>query len=97
MEIDESSTANFTGGQLVDHIGTPKTSDKGDNPVSPKTPSAQPGWWLAGRYSRADRRFQALLQPVAKSLALYRERPGGKRFRGRRLIGPRRSRYGDLQ
>jgi arylsulfatase A-like enzyme len=41
-EIDESSTDNFTGGQLADHVGTPKTSGKADNPVSPKTPSAQP-------------------------------------------------------
>src|SRR5579872_7017536 len=41
-EIDESSTDNFTGGQLADHIGTPKTSGKADNPVSPKTPPAQP-------------------------------------------------------
>jgi arylsulfatase A-like enzyme len=41
-EIDESSTDNFTGGQLADHIGTPTTSGKADNPVSPKTPSAQP-------------------------------------------------------
>ena len=41
-EIDESSTDNFTGGQLADHIGTRKTSGKADNPVSPKTPSAQP-------------------------------------------------------
>ena len=41
-EIDESSTDNFTGGQLADHIGTPKASGKADNPVSPKTPPAQP-------------------------------------------------------
>src|SRR5579863_190574 len=41
-EIDESSTDNFTGGQLADHIGTPKTSGKADNPVSPKTSPAQP-------------------------------------------------------
>lgn len=41
-EIDESSTDNFTGGQLADHVGTRKTSGKADNPVSPKTPSAQP-------------------------------------------------------
>ena len=41
-EIDESSTDNFTGGQLADHVGTPETSGKADNPVSPKTPSAQP-------------------------------------------------------
>jgi arylsulfatase A-like enzyme len=41
-EIDESSTDNFTGGQLADHIGTEKTSGKADNPESPKTPPAQP-------------------------------------------------------
>jgi len=41
-EIDESSTDNFTGGQLADHVGTPETSGKADNPVSPKTPLAQP-------------------------------------------------------
>lgn len=41
-EIDESSTDNFTGGQLADHIGTPKASGKADNPASPKTPVAQP-------------------------------------------------------
>jgi arylsulfatase A-like enzyme len=41
-EIDESSTDNFTGGQLADHVGTPKTSGQADNPVSPKTPLAQP-------------------------------------------------------
>ena len=40
-EIDESFTDNFTGGQLADHIGTPKTSGKADNPVSPKTRPAQ--------------------------------------------------------
>ncbi len=40
-EIDESSTDNFTGGQLADHIGTPKTKGKADNPVPPKTPPAQ--------------------------------------------------------
>ncbi len=37
-EIDESSTDNFTGGQLADHIGTPKTSGKADNPAPPKKP-----------------------------------------------------------
>ena len=31
-EIDESSTGNFSGDQLADHIGTPKTSGKADNP-----------------------------------------------------------------
>ncbi|HEX5228930.1 MAG TPA: sulfatase-like hydrolase/transferase [Bryobacteraceae bacterium] len=36
-EIDESSTASFTGGQLADHIGTPKASGKADNPESPNS------------------------------------------------------------
>jgi arylsulfatase A-like enzyme len=40
-EIDESSTSNFTGDVLADHIGTPKTSGKADNPGSPKRPLAQ--------------------------------------------------------
>lgn len=40
--IDESFTVNFTGDQFVDHIGTPKTSGKADNPAPPKTPAAQP-------------------------------------------------------
>jgi len=31
-EIDESFTDNFTGDQLADHIGTPRTSGKADNP-----------------------------------------------------------------
>jgi arylsulfatase A-like enzyme len=34
-EIDESSTSNFTGGQLADHIGTQPTSRKADNPPAP--------------------------------------------------------------
>jgi arylsulfatase A-like enzyme len=34
-EIDESSTSNFTGAQLADHIGTPPTSRKADNPIAP--------------------------------------------------------------
>jgi arylsulfatase A-like enzyme len=37
-EIDESSTDNFTGEQLADHIGTQRTSGRADNPGSPKTP-----------------------------------------------------------
>jgi arylsulfatase A-like enzyme len=37
-EIDESSTDNFTGSQLADHIGAQKTSGKADNPVPPKNP-----------------------------------------------------------
>ena len=41
-EIDESFTDNFTGGQLADHIGTPKASGNADNPVLPKTPPSQP-------------------------------------------------------
>lgn len=39
-EIDESYTFNFTGAQLADHIGTPKTTGKADNPVRP---AAGPG------------------------------------------------------
>ena len=34
-EVDESATSNFTGAQLADHIGTPPTSRKADNPVAP--------------------------------------------------------------
>jgi arylsulfatase A-like enzyme len=41
-EIDESSTDNFTGDKLADHIGTKQTSGKADNPVSPETPSTEP-------------------------------------------------------
>jgi arylsulfatase A-like enzyme len=36
-EVDASSTSNFTGDQLADHIGTPKTSGKADNPSPSKT------------------------------------------------------------
>jgi arylsulfatase A-like enzyme len=32
-EVDESATSNFTGAQLADHIGTPPTSRKADNPT----------------------------------------------------------------
>ena len=35
-EIDASYTDNFTGDQLADHIGTPKTSGKADNPARTK-------------------------------------------------------------
>jgi arylsulfatase A-like enzyme len=38
-EVDESSTGNFTGEQLADHIGTQRTSGKADNP---QTPPAKP-------------------------------------------------------
>jgi arylsulfatase A-like enzyme len=41
-ETDDSSTGNFTGDELADHIGTQKTSGKADNPVAPKTPSVKP-------------------------------------------------------
>ena len=34
-EIDESSTSNFTGAQMADHIGTQPTSRKADNPGAP--------------------------------------------------------------
>jgi hypothetical protein len=35
-EVDESTTSNFTGAQLADHIGTPPTSRKADNPGPPQ-------------------------------------------------------------
>jgi arylsulfatase A-like enzyme len=38
-EVDDSSTDNFTGDQLADHIGTPKTSGKADNPHPLNTPT----------------------------------------------------------
>jgi arylsulfatase A-like enzyme len=41
-EIDDSSTSNFTGDELADHIGAQKTSGKADNPVAPKSPSVKP-------------------------------------------------------
>ncbi len=41
-EVDESSTSNFTGAQLADHIGTPRTSTKADNPATPGATSAKP-------------------------------------------------------
>src|ERR1700746_3201370 len=41
-ETDQSSTGNFTGDELADHIGTQETSGKADNPVSSETPSAKP-------------------------------------------------------
>jgi arylsulfatase A-like enzyme len=34
-EVDESSTGNFTGAQLADHIGAQPTSRKADNPGTP--------------------------------------------------------------
>jgi arylsulfatase A-like enzyme len=33
-EVDDSATSNFTGAQLADHIGTPPTSRKADNPAA---------------------------------------------------------------
>jgi arylsulfatase A-like enzyme len=39
-EIDESYTENFTGAQLADHIGTPRTTGKADNPERPQKPAA---------------------------------------------------------
>ncbi len=41
-EMDDSYTANFTGDQLADHIGTQKASGRADNPEAPKMPSAEP-------------------------------------------------------
>jgi arylsulfatase A-like enzyme len=40
LEVDESTTSNFTGRQLADHIGTPATSGKAENPAPPGSPSA---------------------------------------------------------
>jgi arylsulfatase A-like enzyme len=40
-EIDDSSTGNFTGDELADHIGAQETSGKADNPVPPKIPSTK--------------------------------------------------------
>ena len=37
-ELDGSFTSNFTGDELADHIGTPRTSRKADNPA-PAAPS----------------------------------------------------------
>ena len=37
-EIDESFTDNFSGDELADHIGTPKTDKKADNPLPLSTP-----------------------------------------------------------
>ncbi len=36
-EVDDSSTANFTGDQLADHIGAKRTSREADNPVPSTT------------------------------------------------------------
>jgi len=41
-ETDESTTGNFSGDQLADHIGMPKTSSKADKPVPPKTSTTKP-------------------------------------------------------
>jgi arylsulfatase A-like enzyme len=41
-EIDESSTANFTGDELADHIGAQEASGKADNPGADKASPAQP-------------------------------------------------------
>ncbi len=42
-EVDDSSTDNFTGDQLADHIGTPKASGKADNPLPPAGTKRPPG------------------------------------------------------
>ena len=39
-EVNESSTASFTGDQLADHIGAKKASSAADNPAAP--PASQP-------------------------------------------------------
>jgi arylsulfatase A-like enzyme len=40
-ETDESRTDNFTGAQLADHVGTPKSNNKADNPAPPKKPGGR--------------------------------------------------------
>jgi arylsulfatase A-like enzyme len=40
-EIDASSTGNFSGDELADHIGAQKASGKADNPAPHQTPSAK--------------------------------------------------------
>ena len=35
-------TENFTGDQLADHIGTPKTTGRADQPVPPIKPPKKP-------------------------------------------------------
>jgi arylsulfatase A-like enzyme len=40
-EVDESATGGFTGGQLADHIGTPRTSGKAERPVRPAESSPE--------------------------------------------------------
>jgi arylsulfatase A-like enzyme len=40
-EVDESSTGNFTGAQLADHIGAQPTSRKADNPAAPPVSPAR--------------------------------------------------------
>src|SRR5258707_9871906 len=37
-EVDANFTSNFTGEQLADHIGTPRTDRKADNPTPTATP-----------------------------------------------------------
>jgi arylsulfatase A-like enzyme len=41
-EIDDSTTANFTGDELADHIRAQEASGKADNPAPTKMPSAKP-------------------------------------------------------
>ena len=35
-ELNETNTGNFTGDVLADHIGTPPTTGKADNPPAPE-------------------------------------------------------------
>jgi len=45
-EIDASFTDNFTGDELADHIGTPVTNGKADNPAIPKASRPMSGQTL---------------------------------------------------
>ena len=41
-EINDSSTGNFYGDELADHIDARETNGKADNPMPPKMPEAKP-------------------------------------------------------
>ena len=41
-EINDSSTGNFYGDELADHIDARETKRKADNPMPPKMPEAKP-------------------------------------------------------
>jgi arylsulfatase A-like enzyme len=58
-EVDDSNTDSFTGAQLADHIGTPPTSGKADNPAPTVSPRQTPPIRVLLPYSRVSRREHA--------------------------------------